>query len=418
MKTFTTISALLGITYANPIQHIQYDSAGLRNINQYSSNVMTNKDMHPMSTQIMTQRTSPFMNVVAGMPKPILNPNQYLEKDNFGNYAFGYSTQNSEMAEEGNAQSKKGHFANIMADGKLRRVDYIADNQGFHILRDTADNTGRYIKREAEAKPNVEPDLIKTRMTSYMDSSSLMDDGKDMRRMPNNMMGLDMTSSNMRSRNNQMSSLYRTSDMMNHGMPNNMGLDMSPNMMGQDMTLSSMRARNNQIPSMHRSSEVMTHGMPSNMMGRNIPSNMLGRDMSTNMMGHSMTSNMMGRGLSTDMINRNMDMNRMDQTMYTNMMGQGKMTTNMNTKEMPSIIMGQDMSSNVMERNMMGQDMSSNMMERNMMGQDMYSNAMDNKIASSNIIMSRGMNQMTPLNRMSQRMQIETMPSQSLNRFF
>jgi len=403
MKTFTTISALLGITYANPIQHIQYDSAGLRNINQYSSNVMTNKDMHPMSTQIMTQRTSPFMNVVAGMPKPILNPNQYLEKDNFGNYAFGYSTQNSEMAEEGNAQSKKGHFANIMADGKLRRVDYIADNQGFHILRDTADNTGRYIKREAEAEPNVEPTLIQTRMTSYMDSSSLMDDGKDMHRMPNNMMGLDMTSSNMRSRNNQMSSLYRLSDMTNHGMPNMMGRDMSTNMMGrdmstnmmgQDMTLSSMRARNDQIPSMHRSSEVMTHGMPSNMMGRNIPSNML---------GHSMTSNMMGRDLSTSMINRNMDENMIDQTMYTNMMGQGKMTSNMNAKEMPSIIMGQDMSSN--------------MIERNMMGQDMYSNAMDNKIAS-NIIMSRGMNQMTPLNRMSQRMQIETMPSQSLNRFF
>merc|ERR1712117_311063 len=317
------------------------------------------------------------MGMVGDTSKPVVNPNQYFVKDNFGNYAFGYSTQNSEMSEEGNDQSKKGHFANIMADGKLRRVDYVADNQGFHILRDTADNTGRYIKREAEAEPNVEPTLIQTRMTSYMDSSSLMDDGKDMHRMPNNMMGLDMTSSNMRSRNNQMSSLYRTSDMMNHGMPSNMGLDMSPNMIGQDMTLSSMRARNNQIPSMHRSSKVMTHGMP---------------------------SNMMGRGLSTDMINRNMDMNMMDQTMYTNMMGQGKMTTNMNTKERPSIIMGQDMSSN--------------MMERNMMGQDMYSNAMDNKIASSNIMMSRGMNQMTPLNRMSQRMQIETMPSQSLNRFF
>merc|ERR1719356_2186875 len=352
----------------------------------------------------MTMATNPMMKVVSEMPQPVVNPNQYLLKDSFGNYAFGYSTQNSEMAEEGNAQSKKGHFANIMADGKLRRVDYIADNQGFHILRDTADNTGRYIKREAEAEPNVEPSRIQTRMTSYMDSSSLMDDGKDMRRMPNNMMGLDMTSSNMRSRNNQMSSLYRLSDMTNHGMPNlmgrdmstnMMGRDMSTNMMGQDMTLSSMRARNDQIPSMHRSSEVMTHGMPSNMMGRNIPSNMV---------GHSMTSNMMGRDLSTSMINRNMDENMIDQTMYTNMMGQGKMTSNMNAKEMPSIIMGQDMSSNLMERNMMGQDM--------------YSNAMDNMIAASNIIMSRGMNQMTPLNRMSQRMQIETMPSQSLNRFF
>merc|ERR1711973_1048255 len=379
MKAFTTIAALLGATSANPIQHIQYGSTGLRNINLHSSNnIMASKDAHIMPNQQMAQMVAPAMSVVAEMPKPVVDPNQYLLKDNFGNYAFGYSTQNSEMAEEGNAQSKKGHFANIMADGKLRRVDYVADNQGFHILRDTADNTGRYIKREAEAEPNIEPTLFQTRMTSYMDSSSLMDDGKDM-----------------------------------HRMPNNMGLDMSPNMIGQDMTLSSMRARNNQIPSMHRSSEVMTHGMPSNMMGRNIPSNILGRDMSTNMMGHSMTSNMMGRGLSTDMINRNMDMNMMDQTMYTNMMGQGKMTTNMNTKERPSIIMGQDMSSNVMERNMMGQDMSSNMM-----GQDMYSNAMDNKIASSNIMMSRGMNQMTPLNRMSQRMQIETIPSQSLNRFF
>jgi len=419
MKAFTTIAALLGATSANPIQHNQYGSTGLRNINLHSSNnIMASKDTHITPNQQIAQMVAPAMGVVAEMPKPVVDPNQYLLKDNFGNYAFGYSTQNSEMAEEGNAQSKKGHFANIMADGKLRRVDYIADNQGFHILRDTADNTGRYIKREAEAEPNVEPSRIQTRMTSYMDSSSLMDDRKDMRRIPNNMMGLDVTASNMRSTSNQMSSLYRSSDMMNHGMPNIMGLDMSPKMMGQDVTMSSMRARNNQIPSMHRSSEVMNHGMSSNMMGRNIPSNMLGRDMSTNMMGHGMISNMMGHGLSTDMINRNIDMNKMDQTMYTNMMGQVKMTSNMNAKEMPSIIMGQDMSSNMMERNMMSQDMSSNMMERNMMGQDMYSNAMDNKIVSSNIMMSGGMSQMTPLNRMSQRMQIETMPSQSLNRFF
>merc|ERR1719291_817353 len=219
-----------------------------------------------------------MMKVVAEMPQPVVNPNQYHLKDGFGNYAFGYSTQNSEMAEEGNSQSKKGHFANIMADGKLRRVDYVANNQGFHILRDTADNTGRYIKREAEAEPNVEPDLIKTRMTSYMDSSSLLDDGKDMRKIPN-MMGRDMST-------------------------NMMGQDMSPNMMGQDMILSSMRPENNQM--LYRSSEMMNHAMPSNMMGR---------DMSTNMMGHGMTSNMMGHGLSTDIMNRNI----MGQTMYTNM---------------------------------------------------------------------------------------------------
>jgi len=372
MKAFVTISALLGITYANPIQHVQYGSTGLRNINQHSSDMMINKDMLPMANQIMTQRAVPIMGVVWDMPKPVVNPNQYLEKDNFGNYAFGYSTQNSEMSEVGNAQSKKGHFANIMADGKLRRVDYIADNQGFHILRDTADKSGRYIKREAEAEPLVQPDLIRTRMTSYMDSSSLRDDGKDLRNMSNNMMGQDMYSFNM-PKNNQMSTMYRSSDMMNRGMSSNM-----INMMGRDMT-----------------------------------SKMINQGMSIGMMGHDMTSRVMDPDMSTNMMSRNRDIPMMGQTMYTNKMGQRGMTSNMG---MSSLMMGQDMTSDMMGRNTMGQDMTSKMMEKNMVGQDMYSDVMDikNKMMSSNIMM--GQNQMTPLNRLNQRMQIETMPSQS--RFF
>merc|ERR1712226_1431472 len=253
------------------------------------------------------------------------------------------------MSEVGNAQSKKGHFANIMADGKMRRVDYVADNQGFHILRDTADNTGRYIKREAEADPLVQPDLIKTRMTSYMDSSSLRDDRKDLHSMSNNMMGRDMTSSNML-RNNQMYNMYRSTNMRNQGM--------SSNMMSRDMT-----------------------------------SNMMGKGMTNDVMGHDMTSSIMGPDMSTYMMSRNRDMPVMGQTMYTNKMNLRDMISNVG---MPSL--------------MREQDISSDMMERNMMGQDLYSNTM------SNIMMAQ--NQMTPLNRMSQRMQIKTMPSQSLTRFF
>merc|ERR1712038_1803355 len=228
MKAFTTLATLLGATYASPIQQIQYGSTGL----QHSGiSMMTNQKMHPMSTQHMTMSTNPMMKVAAEMPQPVVNPNQYHLKDNLGNYAFGYSTQNSEMAEEGNAQLKKGHFASIMADGKMRRVDYVADNQGFHILRDTADNTGRYIKRDAEAEPLVQPDLLKTRMTSYMDSSSLRDDGKDLHSMSNNMMGREMTSSNML-RNSQMSNMYRSTNMRNQGMSSNMmSRDMTSNMM-------------------------------------------------------------------------------------------------------------------------------------------------------------------------------------------
>merc|ERR1711973_401714 len=379
MKAFTTIAALLGATYASPIQHIQYGSTGLRNINQHNSNIMmTNKDLHPSSTQHMTQNMAPVMDVSGEMPKPVVNPNQYLLKDNFGNYAFGYSTQNSEMAEQGNDQVKKGHFANIMADGKLRRVDYVADDQGFHILRDTADNTGRYIKREAKAEPSVEPDLIRTTMTSYMDSSSLMDDRKG------NLMAV--TSDTMGSRNNQMSSIHKSSDMMNHGMmdldmaTNMMGRELSTNDMGHDMTLSNLRPMNNPMSSVLRSSDIMAQRTPLNMIGRDMFSNTMGRDLTLSTIGH---------GASTGMMTHDMDKNTMGQTMYTNMLGLGELTSNMKGREMSSAMMGRGQ----------GRDI----MERNMMGQNMY----------SNIMISRDMNQLTPVTRMNQRMQIQTMPSQS-----
>merc|ERR1712012_679243 len=116
-------------------------------------------------------------------------------------------------------------------------------------------------------------------------------------------------------------------------------------------------------------------------------------------MGHDMISSIMGPKMSTNLMNRNRGMSTVGQTMYANKMGLRDMTSNMGM----SSLMG-------------GQDMTSEMMERNMMGQDIYSNAMDNKnkIMPSKTMM--GGNQMTPRNKMSQMMQIETMPSQSLNR--
>merc|ERR1711973_100299 len=176
----------------------------------------------------------------------------------------------------------KGHFANIMADGKMRRVDYIADNQGFHILRDTADNTGKYIKREAET--SVEPDLIRTKMSSYMDSSSLRNDN-NMHQMSNNQMGRDMSSSMMQRNKQLTSNMYRANNLMGRDMStmNMMDNDMSSmnNMMGRDM--SSMNILGRDISSM-------------NMMGRGITSmNKMSQGLN-NMMGHDISSmNMMGR---------------------------------------------------------------------------------------------------------------------------
>merc|ERR1711973_100986 len=211
-----------------------------------------------------------------------------------------------------------------------------------------------------------------TRMTSYMDSNSLRDDGNDLRKMSNNMIGQDMTSFNIEPKMDHMSTMYRSSDMMNQGM--------SSHMMGLDMT--------------------------SNGLGHDMSTQMMGRDRSDYRLGHEMTSSILGRDRLTNinMRKQNMDVPMTRQNMYTNMMGSRDMTS------MPALLMGQDLSSD--------------MMERYMMDQDRYSNVMDNhnKIMPSNIMMGSmmgtRMNQMAPLNRMSQRMQIETMPSQSMNRFF
>merc|ERR1719216_360956 len=104
-------------------------------------------------------------------------PNQYMVKDDFGNYAYSYNGQESEKSEERNGQSIKGQYAYIMANGVKRQVEYIADNNGFHIIRDNAD--------PARIKRSTEPDLLQTRMTSVMDSASLKDDARDIYRMSN-----------------------------------------------------------------------------------------------------------------------------------------------------------------------------------------------------------------------------------------
>merc|ERR550517_1212581 len=232
-------------------------------------------------------------------------PNQYFVKDDFGNYVYSYNDQQSEKSEEGNDQSIKGHYAYIMSNGVKRCVDYVADNQGFHLIRDNAD--------PARIKRSVEPDFIKTRMTSVMDSSSLRDNSRDMYKM-SSMMGGDMSSS-MGQR--------RYSNMMMDG-----------DMMGQESMDHQMMGQNNMGRNMMgrkvyniMSNKGMTPDM-SNMMGEQMDSNMMGQDMmgqeslDHQMMGqNSMGRNMMGRNVYNIMSNRGMASNMMGQQMGSNMMG-------------------------------------------------------------------------------------------------
>merc|ERR1712213_82683 len=218
-----------------------------------------------------------------------LGPNQYFQKDSFGNYAYGYSDLNSEKREEGNDQSIKGSYSYIMSNGLKRQVDYIADDQGFHILRDDADSSR--IKRSAE------PEVISTRMTSVMDSSSLGGNSQDMYRL-----GQDMSSMNM---DQQMYSVDR----------NMMGRDiMGRNMMNREMTgrsINGLMGRRN-IYNINQDSGMMRQQMSSNMSGRDMSSNMMYNNMLTDR--DMMTSNMMRQGSNK--------MGRMDSFTTEGMMGQ------------------------------------------------------------------------------------------------
>merc|ERR1719461_1115454 len=221
-----------------------------------------------------------------------LGPNQYFQKDSFGNYAYGYSDLNSEKREEGNDQSIKGSYSYIMSNGLKRQVDYIADDQGFHILRDDADSSR--IKRSAE------PEVISTRMTSVMDSSSLGGNSQDMYRLgqdmssmnmdqqmysvDRNMMDRDMMAQDMSSMNMDQQIYSMDRNMMNRDMMgrNMMGRDiMGRNMMNRDMTgrsINGFMGRRN-IYNINQDSGMMRQQMSSNMSGRDMSSNMMNRDM-------------------------------------------------------------------------------------------------------------------------------------------
>merc|ERR1711962_1687007 len=219
-------------------------------------------------------------------------PNQYFVTDDSGNYVYSYNDQQSEKSEEGNNQFTKGHYTYIMSDGVKRQVEYIADNNGFHIISDNAD--------PARIKRSSEPDLVQTKMTSVMDSSSLRDDARDMYRM-SNMMGRDMSSQVDRSMMGMDQQRY-SNMMMGRNMigQDSMGRQiMNRNMMGQDSRDRQMMNGNVMMGRDNMGQRMMGQNtMGRNMMGRNIYNIMGHQDMTPNMM----YSNMMGQDMM-DMAN-------------------------------------------------------------------------------------------------------------------
>merc|ERR1712029_1275441 len=96
-------------------------------------------DSNRMDSNVIGQEMSSNMRDMHRQNQAVTTPNQYMVKDDYGNYAYSYNDQQSEKSEQGNNQSIKGQYAYIMSNGIKRRVEYIADNDGFHIIRDNAD---------------------------------------------------------------------------------------------------------------------------------------------------------------------------------------------------------------------------------------------------------------------------------------
>merc|ERR1719385_368133 len=247
----------------------------------------------------------------------VVNPNQYFKEDDMGNYVYAYDDQFTEKKEEGNHLGDvQGHYAYTMPNGIQRQVNYVADNNGFHV-RDNAD--------PARIKRSVEPDLLRTRMTSVMDSARNVDTS-DIYRM-SNIMGRDMSS-------NMIGMLDRYSNMMSRNSMDQGIMDqtmMGLNMMGSDNMERNMMARNIYNVMSNRG---INH---ENMMSRNMPGqDMNSQMMERNMMGQDMTSEMMGRNM---MAHQNMNPNMM----YRNTIGRSMGMSNNRHPSVNNGLIGQRM---------------------------------------------------------------------------
>merc|ERR1711990_675603 len=300
MKVFATLATILGVAYATP----EAQTRTVRHVGAMQSGHQQHNNVVGKSTE------SVLSNVRMASPyQAQAGPRQYHLQDEFGNFEYAYANKDSEKMEKGNDVLVRGRYAYIMSDGVLRRVNYIADNNGFHVLQDNADKS----RSQDRIKRSVEPDLLQTRMTSFMDSSSLRDDA-----------------------------------MVNPNVYNMMGHDMSNNMI-QRNRMNQMSSQRNVYDMVDRSSNMRD----TNMMGRK-------------RMGQNMYSNMMGQDMSSNTMNRNM----IDQHNMRDMMVQDMMEDNIKGQNTYSNMMGSDMSSNLLNRNMIGQDV----LNRNMLGQEMSSN--------------------------------------------
>merc|ERR1719268_50536 len=109
-----------------------------KNMNNMNMNNMNMNNMH--SNNMNKQMTMKQTFGVEDRPA-------FYKQDDFGNFAYGYNSGNSEQFVMGNPEEGvKGHYTYVDGNGLNRRVEYVADSEGFRIIKDS-DRSGMRFRR-------------------------------------------------------------------------------------------------------------------------------------------------------------------------------------------------------------------------------------------------------------------------------
>merc|ERR1719433_920363 len=232
--------------YSNNMNNMHQNNMNMNNMHQNNmhQNNMNNMHSNNMNKQMTMKQTFGVEDRPA-----------FYKQDDFGNFACGYNSGNSEQFVMGNPEEGvKGHYTYVDGNGLNRRVEYVADNDGFRIIKDS-DRSGMRFRREAEAEPAMT-------ITSVMDSSLMRNDDHQIQRsslMPTMSMYRNMMASDRHNMNNQMS--YPMNINMNNMLDGRQQQSMSSDRHMSDMRMSDRQMSDRQMYRNNMMGNVMNHNI-------------------------------------------------------------------------------------------------------------------------------------------------------------
>merc|ERR1719499_2769613 len=276
-------------------------ASNMRDMHNRNSMSMYSNNMNNMHQNNMNMNKQMTMKQTFGVEdRPA-----FYKQDDFGNFAYGYNSGNSEQFVMGNPEEGvKGHYTYVDGNGLNRRVEYVADNDGFRIIKDS-DRSGMRFRREAEAEP------AKT-MTSVMDSSLMRNDDHQIQRsslMPTMSMYRNMMASDRHNMNNQMS--YPMNINMNNMLDGRHQQSMSSEKHMSDMRMSDRQMSDRQMYRNIMMGDNMMNNRNMMMQEDNMRNNMMNNVMNHNIYNtnnlDSMNMDNMNNMQMRNMENLNMD---------------------------------------------------------------------------------------------------------------